>query len=49
VKVVETGYAENFEGDESLTSEMKALWANIKQQCVNIMVISINLLYSNSD
>ena len=49
VKVVETGYAETFEGSEALTSEMRALWTNIKQQCVNIMVISINLLYSNSD
>jgi len=49
VRMVERGYSEDFSGSEEVQSEMKCLWRTIKQSCVDIMAMSINLLYASSD
>jgi len=44
VKLIEKGYCQEFEaGDDE--KEMRFLWEQIRQGCVNIMVSSINLIY----
>lgn len=46
VALIEDGYSEEFQ-DGECEAEMRHLWAQIKQGCVDIMVRSINLIYSS--
>lgn len=43
VRVIEGGVAQDFEDEE-----IRALWAEIYQMCLNILSTSINLIYSNT-
>lgn len=47
VKIIESGYAQDFE-EGPLEAEMKSLWHEIYQLCLNILSTSINLIYSDN-
>ena len=47
VKIIEEGYTQDFEEGEH-ESEMKSLWSEIYQMCLNILSSSINLIYSGN-
>lgn len=47
VRIIEEGYSQDFEEGDS-TNEMKSLWKEIYQLCLNILSTSINLIYSDN-
>lgn len=47
VNIIEKGYSQDFEEGESF-DEIKTLWSEIYQICLNILSTSINLIYPNN-
>jgi hypothetical protein len=47
VRIIENGYAQEFE-DGEYQEEMKSLWQEIYQNCLNILSTSINLIYADT-
>jgi hypothetical protein len=47
VRIIEDGYSQDFE-EGSLENEMKSLWQEIYQLCLNILSTSINLIYADN-
>ena len=47
VCIIEGGITQDFEAGET-EPEMRALWSEIYQLCLNILSTSINLIYSNT-
>ncbi|CDW73494.1 UNKNOWN [Stylonychia lemnae] len=47
VRIIEDGYSQDFEEGENF-NEMKSLWQEIYQLCLNILSTSINLIYADN-
>lgn len=48
VRIIEKGFTAEYEGDEATVEEMKKLWQQVYQLCLDILASSINMTYTDT-